>query len=217
MYIKTNASQIIKATSLSLFQADWCSRLPDRAEMRRNVGRCCGERLTHIGWLLITTVLLSMLKHTSSRWAGSLWLSEREGGCCGCESGGEGATETPPRQGVRTNPRENASFLGSESSLRSHMEKLIRALLCQRNDLLMRCQSMIQSMSSFQCWSRWHLERMLMVCACSGSQSQALKGRCNVDDGWRWRNNSRICFSRGNTGKMLILPWGWPVFPWCGD
>lgn len=91
-----------KTTFLSLFQADWCLRLPDRAEMRRSAGRWCGERLTHIGWLLITTVLLSMLKHIGSRWAGSLWLSKREGGCCGRESEGERATETPPRGGVRT-------------------------------------------------------------------------------------------------------------------
>lgn len=157
MYVKQTQLrelQVNKATFLSLFQADWCLRLPYRAEMRRSAGRWWGERLTHIGWLLITAVLLSMLKHIGSRWAGSLWLSEREGGCCGRESEGERATETPncwggPRKSI---PHENACFLGSESCLRSHMENLIKALLCQRKDLLMRRQSMIQSMSSFEGW-----------------------------------------------------------------
>lgn len=58
-----------------------------------------GERLRRIGWLLITAVLLSMLKHAGSRWAGSLWLSERESGWCGRESEGERATETPTKGG----------------------------------------------------------------------------------------------------------------------
>lgn len=53
----------------------WCARGVER-----------GLRL--IGWLLITTVLLSMLKHIGSRWVGSLWLrKERVGvGRCGLQS-----------------------------------------------------------------------------------------------------------------------------------
>lgn len=71
------------------------------AEMTKSSGCWCGERLRPIGWLLISTVLLSMLKHTGSRWAESLWLSEREGGCCGLESEGvQRATKTPPREGT---------------------------------------------------------------------------------------------------------------------
>lgn len=65
----------------------------------RSLGCWRWERLRPKGWLLITTVLLSMLKHIGSRWAGSLWLGKGEGGCFGLESeGGDMATETPPRE-----------------------------------------------------------------------------------------------------------------------
>lgn len=126
-----------QTTSLSVLQADWCLRLPGRAEASRSAGRCRGERLRRIGWLLITAVLLSMLKHAGSRWAGSLWLSEREGGCYGQESEGERATETPARGGGRTAEKHHSGLKGllprlCESCLRAHTEKLIRALSRQR-------------------------------------------------------------------------------------
>lgn len=83
-------------------QGQWCLAHIAVTGMRwlRSPGCWCGERLRPKGWLLITTVLLSILKHMGSRWAGSLRLGEGKGGCCGLEhsEGGDGATETPPRE-----------------------------------------------------------------------------------------------------------------------
>lgn len=75
----------------------WLTSIPPTGTgwLRRR-GGWRGERLRPIGWLLITAVLLSMLKHIGSRWAGSPWLREALGGCYGLESnGGDRATGTP--------------------------------------------------------------------------------------------------------------------------